>query len=296
MRRHYIASGILLILPIIDFAVAAPALVREKLQAGVDVVRIPEDAVTTLGKRGDRYEQWFEYVENHFAKPEAPPSARPLSSSPPYEWGTEVRKPLPSIPEGPESLSDSDSDWDVPHWPSGSGSSSTMSKAYHGLVGAHAPPNLGPSTKSYHDLTGVHAPLSSPVHSTWFGADHGLMGAHDSDRHEPQPWLQPNLGPSNPRPLTESDSDHRLVVEEPPSRSASPTGFDADHEYEVVHPPPPPGSASPTKSDRRSMGADSRLENLQAVSDASKDKAKESRRISGTTRGVLNAAQRELHR
>ena len=228
--------------------------------------RIPEDAVTTLGKRGDRYGQWFEYVENHFAKPEAPPSARPLSSSPPYEWGTDVTKPLPSIPEGSESLSDSESEyWNAPPGPSGPGSSSTMSEADRGLVGAHVPPNPGPSTESDHDLTGVRAPLSSPVHPTWFGADHQLMGAHDSDWHEPQPWPQPNLGPPNPRPLTESDSGHRLVVEEPPSRSASTTGFDTDHEYEVVHPPPPsPGSASPTKSDRRSMGADSRLENRQA--------------------------------
>jgi hypothetical protein len=44
------------------------------------------------------------------------------------------------------------------------------------------------------------------------------------------------------------------------------------------------------------MGADSRLDNLQAISDALKGNAKESRRMSGTARDVLNAAQRELQR
>jgi hypothetical protein len=42
------------------------------------------------------------------------------------------------------------------------------------------------------------------------------------------------------------------------------------------------------------MGADSRLENIQTVSDASKGNAKELRRISGPARDVLNAARREL--
>jgi len=74
----------------------------------------------------------------------------------------------------------------MPPGPSGPGLSSTMSEADHELVGAHAPPNPGSSTESDHDLTRVRAPLSSPVHPTWFGADHGLMGAHDSDWHEPR--------------------------------------------------------------------------------------------------------------
>jgi hypothetical protein len=48
MRLYYIVSGILLILPIIDFAVAAPELIQEKLQARVDVVHIPEEAMAML--------------------------------------------------------------------------------------------------------------------------------------------------------------------------------------------------------------------------------------------------------
>jgi hypothetical protein len=52
MRRHDIVSGIL-ILFIIDFAIAAPVLVQEKNQAVVDVAHLPKDVVTVLGKRGD---------------------------------------------------------------------------------------------------------------------------------------------------------------------------------------------------------------------------------------------------
>ncbi len=52
MRRYYIVSGILLILPIIDFALAAPVLVQEECQAYVDVVHIPKDVITVLEKRG----------------------------------------------------------------------------------------------------------------------------------------------------------------------------------------------------------------------------------------------------
>jgi hypothetical protein len=209
MRRYYVVSGILLVLPIIDFAVTAPVLVQEKRQASVD-------AITMLGKRGDEL-NWLrltKYFENYFPKPEESSAARPSSSSPPSgpaDGWTDITQPQPSIPEEPSPVSSPDRD----HAPPKPGS--LTETGYESMKG-DAPP--GPSTESDHDLTGVHAPLSSPVFSTWFHPDHGLMGAHVP---------QPNLGPSNPSPLTGSDSDHRLVAEEPPSRPASPTEFDADH-------------------------------------------------------------------
>jgi hypothetical protein len=54
MRRYDIASGIFLILSIIDFALAAPVLpvVQEKRQARVNLVHIPRDAITVLRQRG----------------------------------------------------------------------------------------------------------------------------------------------------------------------------------------------------------------------------------------------------
>jgi hypothetical protein len=51
MRRYDIVSGIILILSIIDFALAAPVLMKEKRQERVDVVHIPIDVITVLGKR-----------------------------------------------------------------------------------------------------------------------------------------------------------------------------------------------------------------------------------------------------
>jgi hypothetical protein len=53
MRRYDIISAILLILSIIDVALAAPVLVQKKRQAGINVVHLPKDVITVLGKRGD---------------------------------------------------------------------------------------------------------------------------------------------------------------------------------------------------------------------------------------------------
>ena len=50
MRLYNIVSKILVILPIIDFAVTAPLLAQEKLQARVNVVHISAHAIT---KRAD---------------------------------------------------------------------------------------------------------------------------------------------------------------------------------------------------------------------------------------------------
>jgi hypothetical protein len=52
MRRCDIVFGILLILSIIDFALAAPVLVQAEHQARVDVVHISRDGMTVLWKRG----------------------------------------------------------------------------------------------------------------------------------------------------------------------------------------------------------------------------------------------------
>jgi hypothetical protein len=229
-----------------------------------------------LGKRAGELDKLLYTYKDYLAKQGESSASRPLSSPPPsgpdHEW-TVVEKPPPSIPEKP----------------------STMSDADYELVGAHGLPNPGPSTESGHESTEVHAPLSTQVFPTWFDsdrADDGSMRAHASP---------PNLVPSNPRPSTESDSDHRLVADEPPSRPASPTEFAGDQENPVVHPPsslPKDFDDDMYEPDRRSMslGADSRSENPQAISDALKGNAKESRRISGTARDVLNVAQRELQR
>lgn len=244
MRRYYIASGILLILPIIDFVLAAPVLVQEKCQAGVEVVHKPEDAIIILGKRGDELnELWLKFLnEDHFAKSEKSSAARPSSSSPP-SWPadgvTDVEKPLPSNPEGWSPVSS------PVHAPSSPGSLTGSGNEVMTWDVSPGPSSPASSSQS----------IPSPVIPPWFLTGHGFMG------NEPQQF----------------DPDHRLVVEEPPSRPVSPTELDEDHEYEAVHSPPTsPGSASPaesdyemvdsnaapsspassTNSDRRSMGTD----------------------------------------
>jgi len=51
MRRHNIISRTLLVLTVITFALASPVLVQRKRRASVDVVHVPEDGITVLGKR-----------------------------------------------------------------------------------------------------------------------------------------------------------------------------------------------------------------------------------------------------
>ena len=70
MRRYDIVSGILIILSIIDFALAAPVLAQEKRQAGVDALHIPRDVITVSGKRGD--EDLARLLDQYFKTTEKP--------------------------------------------------------------------------------------------------------------------------------------------------------------------------------------------------------------------------------
>jgi hypothetical protein len=84
MRRYDIVSGILLILSIIDFALAAPVLVQEKRQACVGVVHIPKDVIPVLGKRGDEeLEKLLEEFYNNMKKEVESSNAHASSSSAP---------------------------------------------------------------------------------------------------------------------------------------------------------------------------------------------------------------------
>ena len=122
MRLYYVVSGIflkVLILSVIDFAVAAPTLVQEKVekpQAQVDAVGNAEDAMTTLRKRvGDWEEVWQMEVINggrpgsHFFLKKPSSGARLMSTSQrpgpaPADGWTNLKQPLPTIPEEPPSL------------------------------------------------------------------------------------------------------------------------------------------------------------------------------------------------
>jgi hypothetical protein len=85
MRRYDIVSGILLILSIIDFALAAPVLVQKKRQASVNVVHIPKDVITVLEKRGDDDIEKLvgEFFETSEKPVESSDAHAPSSSAPP---------------------------------------------------------------------------------------------------------------------------------------------------------------------------------------------------------------------
>ncbi|KAI0274458.1 hypothetical protein BGY98DRAFT_1178392 [Russula aff. rugulosa BPL654] len=106
MRRYDIVAGILAILFIIDFALAAPVLAQEKIQARVDMVHMPNDLITVLGKRsGDELEELLEGFRRLQAPTTSSSSSAPLggldngltnvvSAAPNIESSTANRDPL----------------------------------------------------------------------------------------------------------------------------------------------------------------------------------------------------------
>ena len=70
MRLYNIASGILLILPLIDFALAAPVQVEENARASADVVDAPRHEINVLGKRVEVGAEEVEKVAALFESPD----------------------------------------------------------------------------------------------------------------------------------------------------------------------------------------------------------------------------------
>jgi hypothetical protein len=232
MRLHNIVvSGILLILPIIDFAVTAPVLGREKLQARVDVAHIPEDAMTVLRKRGDELDElWiklFGHSESHFSpKPEELPTTHSpltLPKSEPANGPIDVEQPLPSIPEEPPQVPSPD----------------------------RAPPSLGDErNKMWRDPIESHFPVKQEESSAARPSSSSLPPgpAHGwtefkkplpSISEEPSPMSSPDHAPPNP-----TESGYELIkgdVPHWPSGPASLTMSSADHGLMGAHALPDPG-------------------------------------------------------
>jgi hypothetical protein len=164
MRRYGIVSGILLILSIITFALAAPVLVQEKCQACVDVVHIPRDLITVLGERGG--EELEKLAEEY------------LEKKPPVPESSDVQESPSTAPPGSAHASTN-----VVQAPAGNPASSI----------ADPNPLMEPSR-----------PSSTPSSLTGYdpGLDHGLTGA-DAPGPQPNPEKRPSkLLPLKKRPLT----------------------------------------------------------------------------------------------
>jgi hypothetical protein len=106
MRLHFVVSGILLTLHFIDFALAAPVPAQEIPHTGDDVMDIPKDATTMLGKRDSKFNDLlFVLFGDRYVNPEELPAAIRLA---PADGWTDATQPLASIPEEPEPVSSPD--------------------------------------------------------------------------------------------------------------------------------------------------------------------------------------------
>jgi hypothetical protein len=194
MMRLYLVSGILLIVPIVNFAIAAPVLVQEKLQARVDMVGPPEYMGSVLGKRGRMWgeieEVGGEYIEKWFAPPEKASAAHGSSISAPP-------------PEPPPSADTHGSSISVPE-PKPASSTETHESSIS---------ELAPSREFDNSLTGVNTQVLTTIRPAWFHPDNRFLGANAP---------QQNTRPSNP-----STSDRMLVVEEPSSPTKESSTLDS---------------------------------------------------------------------
>ena len=100
MRQCDIFSGILLIFSITDFALAAPILVQEKRQECVDVVHMPKDVISVLGKRGgtpgDLLDELYKVVEGQAESSKAHGSSSSVPSGPDHGSTSVVQAPPPN--------------------------------------------------------------------------------------------------------------------------------------------------------------------------------------------------------
>ncbi|KAF8502831.1 hypothetical protein F5888DRAFT_1800384 [Russula emetica] len=243
MRRYDIVSGILLILSIIDFALAAPVLVQERPQAGIDVAHIPKDVMIVLGKRKDE-EELEKLLEKYFetgGKPvdssgaHAPSSSAPSDSAPPgpdHGSTNVVQSPAPNpasstanpdpLIEGPSSTAALQGSWEY-----------HFNAAWDDVF----------SNKGDDEFI---EPADIPA-LTPYDSDHELTGAHAPQGPQPNP---------KKRPLTDPDPDfdwgYWMNKDSPPRpRPAPPKEFGQAHEYqiEVEHvqdesPWPSPGTST----------------------------------------------------
>jgi len=330
MRRNFKVSGILLILSIIDFALAAPVSAQEERRARVDVVHVPKDVTIVLEKRGgEELEKLAGEYFKTLGKPVESSDAHALSSSAPAVPGDHGSTNVVQAPAPNPASSTANPD---PLMEQSSCSSSTSSM--HARGGCFSGLSLaldadGSWRKALSQLnwdggTDSRSFLHRPLMYDPTPSEYGLTAAQT--KPYPNPSADPNfdweywtnLGDSPnslaqkpgslPKGVLEGQasgyapsrpefySGPGLDAPSPSSGSGSPTWPkykpSTEPEHEVVHGQPP--SPELTDPEHQSLSANSQPVDLQSIIYAAKGKAKESRRISDTARDVGDEAQREL--
>jgi hypothetical protein len=307
MRRYDIISGVLLILSIIDFALAAPVLVQEKRRAGIDVAHIPKDVITVLGKRMDEGDLG-KLVENFKAlgkQIESSDAHAPTSSVPPGpDHGSTgvVQAPTPNLesstanpglmmepPSPGSSESGSDHEWESKVFPS-----SPITPVPDSSAWANIHPNAG-SDESLMVIYPGSSESGSDSDHEW----EAKVFSPNDDRLDPSlAWhyyqghvQQPNLGipsssgASSSRLTSTLDPvpDRNLISAQSPPDPPPSTGSDMGHgaDSPPLYPDPQSSSASSQPVDPADPA------DLEAAAlYAKKGKAKQLRRVPGTARDV----------
>jgi hypothetical protein len=243
MRRYDIVFGILLILSIIDFALAAPlVLVQEKRHASVDVVRITKDVITVLGKRGkEDLEKLAKLADEYLKKWGDPAESSDAHASP------------SSAPPGPDHGSMNDAQAPAPNPNPNPASPKEFGQAHeHQVENVQAvqQPSSGSSTDSDADSSDSDDYLVSydlpppmrvkPVSSEEFGQTLENPVEHVQ---------QPSSGSSTDWDSEVADGWHAFALDELPlpkladplTGSSSPLGYASDHESTGAHSPRPNG-------------------------------------------------------
>jgi hypothetical protein len=238
MRRYYIVSGILLILSIINFALAAPILPREKHQARVGVVHIPKHMRTVFGKRGDGdlEKAVAEYLKT--IKPTESSDAHASSSSALDHGSTDVGQAAPPNPASPTANPGLSME------PSSSLSTAPVSVLWED-------PFIWDDKMSDKASYGSNDPMFTPG-SSEYGSDDEWK-APPPPKFNPIPIPNPRPAPStnpdnfdwnrwmnemNPSPPKEVGQVHGYPIAGP-STGAVPDEFDWAHWINVVNPSPP---------------------------------------------------------
>jgi hypothetical protein len=233
MRRYDIVSGILLILSITDFALAAPVLVQEKRQTSVDVVHIPRDVITVLGRRGSEggLEKLIEELSGTWEKPvessDAHASASSSSALPVPDHGSTNDAEAPALnsassPANPDPLmgpsspsllahsdplseSGSDDEWPI-YSPTWTGYSSD-------LTGEHVPIDSPTSTEYGSDLREEHVPPPNTNPGSSTGSNPDLDGDNWANLEDQSSLKRPKLESSEK--FGQADDDQVVHAQQP---------------------------------------------------------------------------------
>jgi hypothetical protein len=282
MRRHNVVSGVLFILPIINFALAAPALVQEKRHAFVDVVHRPDDVITVLGKRVGLEDpldsMWDKYFQKLWGKPEvssathAPSS--PAPSSPGHESTNVIQEPAPNPAS---STANSGHALVEPTGPSSAVSPMPEVEGIeHAESGDHsqAPPPTPASSEDgldHHEITEiteVHSPQSSPkpkpIPSTNSNPDMDWDYWQNKEDTPPRPGSSTKSGAGwkywmNPlnimSPMTPEATLSTLSKSKPSTKS----DFNWDYWHNLDDIPPQSGASSKLSNTKPSTSSSSGL-------------------------------------